>query len=63
MVTSNEINENPTLFSLEQNYSNPFNPTTSISFELTESGFVELEVFNMLGKKVATLVNGHRGCR
>ncbi len=60
IITSNEIVENPSYFKLNQNYPNPFNPSTSISFELQNSEFIELEVFNMLGQKVATLINGYK---
>jgi len=44
-------------FSLNQNYPNPFNPSTTISFTMSSSQKVKLEVYNLLGQKVMTLVN------
>lgn len=49
------IAQKPSRFSLQQNYPNPFNPTTVISYELATPSDVKLEVFDMLGRKVATL--------
>ncbi|MGF1669151.1 MAG: T9SS type A sorting domain-containing protein [Balneolaceae bacterium] len=48
----------PQSVKLNQNYPNPFNPTTNIEFALSQNSHTTLEVFDMLGQKVATLVNG-----
>ncbi len=57
LFTSNEIASLlPTKFALEQNYPNPFNPQTSIRFALPTNGFTALEIYNVLGQKVKTLI-------
>ncbi len=48
----------PTTYSLAQNYPNPFNPTTAISFSMPTSGKAKLEVFNILGRLIATPFDG-----
>ncbi|MDQ3020432.1 MAG: T9SS type A sorting domain-containing protein [Bacteroidota bacterium] len=47
----------PDKFSLSQNFPNPFNPNTVISYQLRVSNFVSIKVYNSIGKEVATLVN------
>ncbi len=49
--------EIPNQFSLSQNYPNPFNPTTVIRFQVSSYRFVKLNVYDILGREVATLVN------
>jgi hypothetical protein len=49
--------EIPDKYYLYQNYPNPFNPSTNIKFQIKDSRFVNLKVYNILGKEIATLIN------
>ena len=62
MIVANSHSEvsvgQPTVFALGSAYPNPFNPTTSLSLSLPESGYVSVKVYNMMGQEIATLADG-----
>jgi hypothetical protein len=50
----------PTVFSLSQNYPNPFNPTTTIQYDLPNTADVRLDIYDILGRKIETLINSRQ---
>jgi hypothetical protein len=57
-VSNEDFETIPSAYTLRQNYPNPFNPTTNIQFSIPNASVVQLDVYNMLGQKMGTLVNG-----
>ncbi len=58
VVVANEQSEAPEAYVLHQNYPNPFGTSTAIEFEVAHAGNVSLEVYDMLGRRVAVLIEG-----
>jgi len=59
-ITSSEINDElPNRVALKQNFPNPFNPATQIVYELPQQSEVQLSVYDIAGRRIATLVNGN----
>lgn len=52
-----EMGSVPAFFTIQQNYPNPFNPRTIIKFQIPQTEKIRLEIFNLLGQKVRTLIN------
>jgi hypothetical protein len=57
LFTGDEI---PVTYHLSQNFPNPFNPATTIQYQLPKNGFVTLKIYDILGKEVAALVNDQK---
>ena len=47
----------PLRYNLHQNYPNPFNPKTEIKYELPKDGFIKINVYDLMGRNIKTLVN------
>lgn len=50
----------PEDYKLYQNFPNPFNPSTKISYKINQEGYVKLSVFNLVGQEIETLVNEYQ---
>jgi xylan 1,4-beta-xylosidase len=59
-VGESKSGEVPGKFSLEQNFPNPFNPSTTVSYRLSAVSHVTLRIFDMLGREIVTLVNNEQ---
>jgi len=57
-----EIDESfkPNVFALHHNYPNPFNPFTTVRYDLPEDAMVNITIYNMMGRQVRTLINRHQ---
>jgi hypothetical protein len=60
IVSLPEVNKTPESFILLYNYPNPFNSSTTLEYFFETHSYVKLEIFNVLGQKVATLLNGRQ---
>lgn len=56
-VDENEPNNIPESFELQQNFPNPFNPSTTIKYNIPQTSFVSIKVYDLIGKEIATIVN------
>ena len=56
-MTVNELSVSPEYFKLHQNYPNPFNPVTKIHYDLPKKSFVSIDIYDVTGNKIKSLVN------
>ncbi len=59
-LTSNELEAIPTEFALRQNYPNPFNPTTNIQYDIKQAEAVKIQIFDISGRLIQTLVDSQK---
>jgi len=59
-IDGDDVSDLPREFALSQNYPNPFNPQTTVKFALPKDSHVKIEIFDLLGRKVVTLVDEDR---
>jgi len=59
-LIENDVSNPPETYLLSQNYPNPFNPATRIKFKLPKTGIVTIKIYDILGREVATLLNGRK---
>ena len=60
LLSSKSESSIPKKMTLQPNYPNPFNPSTTISYEISREGNVHLGIYNLNGQLIETLVNGHK---
>lgn len=60
ITTNIGTDHNPIAFNLNQNFPNPFNPSTIVSFSLPEPSQVNIQVYDVMGRSVATIENGFK---
>lgn len=63
LIGTTDVNEDekiPTSYSLSQNFPNPFNPNTTISFSIANPGLVSVKIFDVLGEEIMHLVNEYK---
>jgi len=59
-IEDKESSHHPYQFGLAQNYPNPFNPATTIEYSIANPGLVKIEIYNLLGQRIKSLVNTHQ---